>query len=58
MNYGRKDLNEPENYGCVVTHPGPDILECEFKWALESTAVNKARGWHGIPARAIQNPKG
>ena len=42
----------------MVTHPEPDILECEVKWALESTAVNKASGWHGIPVRAIQNPKG
>ena len=57
MNYGQKDLNEPENYDCVVSHPGPDILECEVKWALESTAINKASGWHGIPVRAIQNPK-
>ena len=58
MSYGQKDLNEPENYDCVVSRPGPDILECEVKWALESTAVNKASGWHGIPVRAIQNPKG
>ena len=57
MNYGQKDLNEPENYDCVVSHPGPDILECEVKWALESTAINQASGWHGIPVRAIQNPK-
>ena len=57
MNYGQKDLNEPEKYDCVVSHPGPDILECEVKWALESTAINKASGWHGIPVRAIQNPK-
>ena len=41
----------------LVTHSEPNILECEVKWALESTAINKASGWHGIPVRAIQNPK-
>ena len=25
----------------VVSHPQPDILECEVKWALLSNAVNK-----------------
>ena len=35
--YG-KDLNELENYNGVVSHPEPDILECEVKWALGSTA--------------------
>ena len=54
----KKDLHDPDNHDDMITHLEPDILECEFKWALESTAVNKARGWHGIPARAIQNPKG
>ena len=33
----------------VVSHPEPDILECEAKQALGSTAVNKASGWNGIP---------
>ena len=31
----------------MVTHPEPDILECEFKWALGSTAVNKDSGSDG-----------
>ena len=26
----------------MVSHPEPDILECEVKWTLRSTAVNKA----------------
>ena len=34
----------------VVTHLGPDILECEVKWALESIITNKASGGDGIPA--------
>ena len=33
----------------VVSHPEPDILECEAKQALGSTAVNKASGCNGIP---------
>ena len=32
----KKGLNDPENRDGVVTHLGPDILECEVKWALES----------------------
>ena len=33
----------------MVSHPEPDILEHEVKWALGSTAVNKASGCDGIP---------
>ena len=40
----KKDLNEPDYYDGVDSHPEPDILECEVKWALRSTAVNKASG--------------
>ena len=32
----KKDLHDPENYDGLITHPEPDILECEVKWALES----------------------
>ena len=53
----KKSLNDLDNHDEVVFHFEPDILECEVKWALESTAINKASGWHGIPVRAIQNPK-
>ena len=38
----KRDLNELDNYDSVVSHPEPDILECEVKWAFRSTAVNKA----------------
>ena len=31
-----------DNYDGVITHLEPDILECEVKWALESTTVSKA----------------
>ena len=32
----KKDLLDPENHDGVIIHLEPDILECEFKWALES----------------------
>ena len=32
----KKDLHYPDNHDGVITHLEPDILECEFKWALES----------------------
>ena len=41
----------------MVTHPESDILECEVKWALRSTAVNKASGCYDS-SRPIQIPKG
>ena len=43
----RKDLHNPDNHDGVITHLGPDILECEVKWALESITVNKASGGDG-----------
>ena len=36
----KKDLNDLDNHDGVVTHPKPDILECEIKWALGSTAAD------------------
>ena len=44
----KKDLNELYNYDGVVSHQVPDLLECEVKWVLGSTAVNKASGSNGI----------
>ena len=38
----------------MITHLEPDILEHEVKWALESIAMNKARGGDGIPAEIFQ----
>ena len=29
----KKDRNDPDNHNGVVTHPEPDILEHEVKWA-------------------------
>ena len=47
----KKHFNEANNYDGVVSHPEPDILECEVKWALESTAVNEAGGSSRIPVK-------
>ena len=38
----------------MITHLEPDILECEFKWALESVTMNKASGGDGIPVELFQ----
>ena len=40
----KKDLNEPGNYNGMVSHPEPDIMKREVKWALGSAAVNKTSG--------------
>ena len=46
--------NDPENHNSVVTHPEPETLECEAKWALGSITMNKARGADGIPAELLK----
>ena len=33
---------------------GPDILECEVKWALGSITMNKVSGGDGIPVELFQ----
>ena len=38
----KKGLNDEDNHDGVVTQLGPDILECEVKWALGSITTNKA----------------
>ena len=37
-----------------ITHLGPDILECEVKWALGSITMNKVSGGDGIPVELFQ----
>ena len=44
----KNDLNDPDNHDGVITHLGPDILDCEVKWALGSITTNKASGGDGI----------
>ena len=53
----KKDLNELHYYDDVVSHPEPDIWECEVKWALRSTAVNKTSGCNEIPAELFKSLK-
>ena len=49
-----KDLHDQDNHDGVITHLEPDILECEFKWALRSIIMNKASGGDGIPVELFQ----
>ena len=49
-----KDLHDPDNHDCTMTHLEPDILECEVKWALGSIITNKASGGDGIPVELLQ----
>ena len=51
------DLNELDYKGGAVSHPEPDILEWEVKWALRSTAINKASECDGIPAELFKSLK-
>ena len=53
----KKGLNELGYYDGVVSHPEPDILECEIKWALGSTSVNKASGCNGITVELFKTLK-
>ena len=50
----KKDLHDPDNHDCVVTHLEPDILECEVKGTLGNTTMNKASGRDRIPAELFQ----
>uniref|UniRef100_A0A670J8F8 ribonuclease H n=1 Tax=Podarcis muralis TaxID=64176 RepID=A0A670J8F8_PODMU len=50
----QKDMDVSYTPGCVVADLEPDILESEVKWALESTANNKASGSDGIPAELFK----
>ena len=38
----------------MISHREPDILECEVKWALGSSTMNKASGGDGIPVELFQ----
>ena len=38
----------------MITHPEPDILECEVKWTLGSITTNKVSGVVGIPAELFE----
>ena len=49
-----KNLNDLDNHKGLNTYLEPDILECEVKWALESTAINKTSGDNGILAERFK----
>ena len=53
----KKDLDEPDNYDGVVSYPEPDILEGLVKWALGSTAINKASRCDRIPVELFKTLK-
>ena len=38
----------------MTTHLEPDLLECEVKWAIESTTMKKASGGDRNPADLFQ----
>ena len=50
----KKDLQGLDNHDVAITHLEPDILECEFKWALGSITINKASGGDGTPVELFQ----
>ena len=53
----KKDLNEPDYNDGMVSHPEPDILEYKVKWALRSTAINKASGYDRMPVNLFKTLK-
>ena len=53
----KKHLYEPNYHSDMGSHPEPDILESEIKWALESTSVNKASGCDGISVEQFKTKK-
>ena len=53
-NCTKKDINDSDNQYGVVIHPEPDLLECEVKWALGITDVNKASGGDIIAAELFK----
>ena len=50
----KKYFNDPDDNDGMKTHLGPDIVECEVKWALGSITTNKASGSDGIPDKLLQ----
>ena len=49
----KKDLHDPDNHNCMITHLEPDILEYKVKQALGSITLNKASGGGGIPVSQL-----
>ena len=53
----KKDPSEPDGYSGVASHPEPDMLDSEVKWALRSTSVNKASRCDEIPVDLFKSLK-
>ena len=53
-NYIKKIFMTQIDHDGVIIHLEPDILECEVKWALRNSSMNKASGGTGIPAELFQ----
>ena len=45
---------DPDNHDGVITHPEPDILDCEVKWGLESITTITTSGGDGIPVKLFR----
>ena len=52
--YTIKDLHDPDNQDCMITHLEPDILECEVNWTLGSITLINTSGGDGIPVELLQ----
>ena len=50
----KKGFNDLDKHDGVITHLGPDIMECEVKRASGSITNNKASGDDGILAELFQ----
>jgi len=50
----KKDLQNIDNHDGVISNLESDILECEVKWALGSSTMNKASGGDWIPVELLQ----
>ena len=50
----KKDLNDPDDQDCVITHLESDIMEWEVKWALGNIIMNKTSRGDGIPVELFQ----
>ena len=50
----KNDLRGTDNHNGVITHLEPNILECEVKWALGSSTMNKASENEGLPSELFQ----
>ena len=50
----KKVFHDPDNHNGVITHLGPDTLECEIKCALRSITMNEVSIGNGISVDLFQ----